>query len=387
MSFDSTLNRWDDPAWHTERNYSPYVAGAFEGVHLALVNKSKERSAYLQAYNALSHLIDIPMSAHQREHLFYLLSMGNAAGGRFQQAQATIEQALELASALDELGDICHMLILRASVSRGLLKVGEAVHDLRVCLAIWGEYAEHHGKALSDIVNPALRLEVYARLSGDAFYQGDYAGALEAVDQGRALLPLVRDHTLEAATLDWTHALLCRAGQKPKDALTLALRASKAYSSQSALSQIRSHDVVVGAALDKAQQMTAGTQRNVLIGKYALPYLESAERLARTVDDDAGLGLMILARARASRLLGRDEIRERQIEQALYLARRLNDEALLAKAHAALGDEYASQGKFSRALSAYRDTLGVLDGSEALALKRQPRVKIREIEMHGNTRD
>jgi hypothetical protein len=96
---------------------------------------------------------------------------------------------------------------------------------------------------------------------------------------------------------------------------------------------------------------------------------------------------MILARARASRLLGRDEIRERQIEQALYLARRLNDEALLAKAHAALGDEYASQGKFSRALSAYRDTLGVLDGSEALALKRQPRVKIREIEMHGNTRD
>jgi hypothetical protein len=162
------------------------------------------------------------------------------------------------------------MLILRASVSRGLLKVGEAANDLRVCLAIWGEYAEHHGKALSDIVNPALRLEVYARLSGDAFYQGDYAGALEAVDQGRALLPLVRDHTLEAATLDWTHALLCRAGQKPKDALTLALRASKVYSSQSALSQIRSHDVVVGAALDKAQQMTAGTQRNVLIGKYSI---------------------------------------------------------------------------------------------------------------------
>ncbi|MGZ3581483.1 MAG: hypothetical protein ACXVDA_03215 [Ktedonobacterales bacterium] len=327
------------------------------------------------------------MSAHQREHLFYLLSMGNAAGGRYQQAQATIEQALELASALDELGDICQILILRASVSRGLLKVGEAANDLRVCLAIWGEYAEHHGKTLSDIVNPALRLEVYARLSGDAFYQGDYAGALEAVDQGRALLPLVRDPTLEAATLDWTHALLCRAGQKPKDALTLALRASKAYSSQSALSQIRSHDVVVGAALDRAQQMTAGTQRNVLIRKYALPHIELAERLARMVDDDAGLGLMILARARASRLLGCDEIRERQIEQALYLARRLNDEALLAKAHAALGDEYASQGKFSRALSAYRDTLGVLDGSEALALKRQPRVKIREIEMNGNTRD
>jgi hypothetical protein len=387
MPFDSTLSQWDDPAWHTERNYSPYVAGAFEGVHVALVHRSKERSVYLRAHDALSRLIHAPMSAHQREHLFYLLSMGNAAGGRYQEAQATIDLALDLASALDELGDICQILILRASVSRNLLRVGEAVDDLRTSLAIWGEYAEQRGKALSDVVNPALRLEVYARLSGDAFYQGDYTGAQEAVYQGRALLPLVHDNALEAATLDWTQALLCRAGQKPKDALELALRASKVYSSQSALSQVRAHDVVVCSALDIAQQMADGTERNALIRKYALPYLDKAEKLARMVDDNAGLGLVILARIRASRLLGRDEIRERQIEQVLYLARHLNDETLLAKAHAALGDEYASQGKFSRALSAYRDTLGVLDGSEVLALKRQPRVKIREIEMSGNTGD
>ncbi|HEX8037253.1 MAG TPA: hypothetical protein VF510_25585 [Ktedonobacterales bacterium] len=387
MPFRSTLTQWDNPSWHTERNYSASVASAFKDIHRLLAPSAKELSAYLRAHDALLRLVHTPMSAHQREHLFYLLGMGDAAGGRYKDAHSSLDQALNLALTLNEPGDACQLLIFRASVFRGLLKVGEAAADLRTCLSTWGKYAEDTGKALSDVIDPAVRLEVYARLAGDAFYQADYAGAQEAVDQGRALLRLVRSHALEKATLDWTQSLLCSVGKKPDYALELALHANEGYARQSAPSRIRSHVLVAGAALDRAESMTDRTRSRALIQKQALPYLDSAKRLAHIVDDNAGLGLTILLGARASRLLGYDEIRERQIEPVIHLARRLDDETLLAQAHTALGDEYASQGKFSRALSAYRDALGVLDGSEALALKNPARIRIREIEMDGSRRD
>jgi hypothetical protein len=71
---------------------------------------------------------------------------------------------------------------------------------------------------------------------------------------------------------------------------------------------------------------------------------------------------------RYQRLSGANTDRVRSIERLARQAHRLDDHALLAQSFTTLADELMAQGEHGSAATMYRQSLGVLDGSDLRAL-------------------
>ena len=125
--------------------------------------------------------------------------------------------------------------------------------------------------------------------------------------------------------------------------------------------------IVADILLDLAvQQPTAQTRQ--IQANLAQPLIAEGVRLVGASGDPVGAALADLTDARWSRLAGRSGDRIGAIESAMRLGHELDDEAILAQAFTALGDELVAQGQTESGIYRYRDVQGLLDGSDVPAL-------------------
>ena len=384
MTLVSSFSRWDDVSWHSEPDYSRAAVPVLKAGHLTLGKSPKNRATYLKIFNTLVGLLDVPLCAHQREHLTFLLSTGLMADQEYIGALFHLNEAIDLALSLDELGDACELLQMRASALRAISKFKEASGDLYDCMSIWNEYALQTGDDINQLVGPERQLHVITQLAGYEYFAARFEDARELISQGRMLLPVIADEASRAefaATLEWAEALLYRMQGKPELALQSALAAHQHYAVVThPASRLRLHFLVAAAALDIAETLPAGASRDEVLATHALPHVRLGEGLMDDAHDPAGSDMALLARIRVSRLLQYDENRVSRIEAIVHHARDIGDEAVLAEALTALGDEFAALDKINEAMSYYRDALKALDGSEAVVLKMPVRLKLRRLE-------
>jgi tetratricopeptide (TPR) repeat protein len=266
-------------------------------------------------------------------------------------------------------------LLYHAKLERARARYETAAGDLEACLALLRDRADGDDEA----IDPALRLELLAQLADYEFFLGHFTDAARLVDQAQLLALHAAHRALDVAAVAWVQAQLDRVRGLTWDTIAPMLRATTIYSREAPpISQGRIAAFVTELVLDLVERLpdaATGGQRMGLL-KLAHMHLTQAEHLARQAKDHPGRGLARLARARYSRLRGTNSDRRRRIEEVIRLGQQLDDHALKAQAFTALGDELASQGEQEGSLDCYRQTIGLLDGSEIPALAVPARRKL-----------
>lgn len=356
----------DAPRWHVERDYSPAVARALTLAYAYLRRNGRQLKGYSCAANCVRPIVDLPMSARQRTRVAFVLSLAPAAAGDYCTSLFWLDEALDLASQMPDQGDLIDLLYLRGPLNRAVLHFSEAVEDYQDCLALLR--ADGNETTPTDA---AFELEVVSQLAGFEFFLARYESAERLLQEARGLAPLVAqapEHRIVAATLAWLEAHLYRWRGQPELALRPAAAAAEVYTEASSpASAARSQMMVADVALDLAERFPDGMDRYGML-RVARPHVQLGLRLARAAHDEIGQGMARLTQARYSRLAGRNEDRIALIEQVARTAQQRDDEALLAQAFTALGDELAALGEEESALNRYREVLAVLDGSDVPAL-------------------
>ncbi len=358
-----SLWRGDDEAWHDEPGYSQPVGQDLTRAY-TLVRKGRGQvGAYLRASLLLEPWREQPMSLRQRMHLYFLFAMAQAAAGQHQYALFWIDEALPLAFALAADSDQAELLFHRAALNRAELFLREAAEDLRDYLAIVADTCDRTG-----IDDPAARLRALPHLATYEYFIAEFDAAEQHVAAARALIPQVANTTFEAATTEWVQANLDRLRGQPERALRPTLQIAQVYAQRATpVSQERAELFVAQTALELAGTLPGGSDRNAMI-ELARPHLERGEQLAQESEDKPGQGLAQLVRAQYFRLARSNSDQVAAIEAVIRLARDIEDVAVLAQAHTALGDEFAARDELEAALACYRETVAVVAGSEVPVL-------------------
>lgn len=367
----------DSPVWRADAGYSFAVrralvaayahAGRYPGAHPG--NAGTQTSVLAE----LEPLLDAPMAARQRLRVFYVLSRVAAAAGDYAEALSWLDKAQGLAVVVlaerDDRDDLLDVLALRGGMNRAALLYRDAAADYRDYLALTEDGAEGPG-----IPNAALTLEVLAQLAGAEFFLARYDAAARLLAHARRLLPVDvvmaddPDLRLAAASLAWFESLAHRWRNEPERAVRPAGVAARIYTETGSLvSAARGQLILADTLLDVVARQPNGAWRRAM-AVAAQPHVEGGLRLAREAGDPVGESLLLLAEARWRRLAGRPGDRLAVIEQAMRVGQRFEDEAVLAQAFTALGDELAAQGRWDAALARYREVHGLLDGSDVPAL-------------------
>jgi len=332
----------------------------------AIIRRDGRRAAdFSRALALLRPYLDAPMSPHQRLRAHFLAAMARAALGEYDAALLWLDTALQPTRALRQTSDVPHLYRLRAAIHRALLRFADATDDLRTGYALLLEEAVA-GRPLE----PTFALDLRVQLAGSEFFLAHYDLAQEQLGEILPLLTYVPARSPEAATVDWLHAHLLRAAGLPEHALPHALTAADIYTELGTpASAARIQTLVAETRLDLAERLPPGTAHERAV-VHAWPHVQLALGLAKEAGDPQGLGLARLTRARYGRLRGANENRLERIERVVRLGRQLDDEAIIAQAFTALGDELRAHGETEAAIYRYRDALGVLDGSDVPAVGR-----------------
>jgi tetratricopeptide (TPR) repeat protein len=224
---------------------------------------------------------------------------------------------------------------------------------------------QEDGQAVDD----AAVFDVTTNLAGLRFFLADYAVAEQLLAEARSLLPALngKPQRRDVARIPWLEAHLYRWRGEPERALRPALAAAHEYDQSAGGSTVRIQVVVADVALDLAATMPPGTDRDALL-TLAEPHITRATVVATEVGDDIGGLLARLTALRLMRMRGENRDRVAPIEEIARRARRLQDDALLAQAFTALGNEWSERKEHESAQVCYRQTLSILDGSDVPAL-------------------
>jgi tetratricopeptide (TPR) repeat protein len=356
----------DDPDWHVERDYSGVVANALSAAYRHLHRAAWQAKAFVDAFADIRPFLDEHMARQQHLRVFYVVALAAAAIGDYDTALDWLDEAFLLADALHDVGALVDLLYVRGAVNRGLNHVGEAAADYEDCLAHFRD------ENLFDTpLGPAIELELLTQLGGFAFFSGrfDVAERLLHEARARALLGSRIDSSrLVMATLDWLQALLYRWCGQPELACAPAQSAADVFievGSPASAARIRA--ILADVQLDLGERMPGGTVRDRSFA-HARSNLCLAASLAIEAQDPIGKEFVRLRTIRLDRLLQRNQSQVRRIERVLRTAGRLHDDAVLAEALTALGDELSMQGQKAAALDQYRQVIGLLDGSQISAV-------------------
>lgn len=347
----------DHPSWHDYPDYSHSLSPRLR--HALSLIGSNSLDAYRQAVDLVLPYLSAPVVAPQRLRVCYVFATSLAAVGEYSEALVWLDEALELATLLEDSNAVLDLILLRSSLNRALLRIRDAAGDLQIGLALLADDVCERNEA-----NAALKLNFTANLSGFEYYLGNFSEAEALIASARELMHDAPVATLDAATIEWVKTHLHRMRGRPEEAIRASLAAATAYTESGApISAARAQILVAESAMDYAMLFPADADRNAML-KFARPHLTLASSLAREARDPAGSGMIVLARVRYSRLRRTNENRIAMTENVIRKARKLDDVALLAEAFTVLGDELAFTGEDESAYNIYRQVLAMLDGSD-----------------------
>lgn len=330
------------------------------------------------AYERLTHYDDMRVSAHQRIAIQRVKALFHAAINDPKRAIHALDLGLFVAQLLPDDGALVDLFSLRATIHQSALRLHDAAEDIERYLRILEREGNEEIPA-----DTALALSGFIRLAGLRFYLAQYVTAEERLRDARRLIAYAPSNPTDAATIEWIQANLERWRGNSELALRHASAAANVFSESPNLgTAARVHALVADAALDFARTFTAEGDRDYQI-RFALPHIRIARDFATEGVDEIGKGMVQLTLARYSRLCRTDEDRVATIETVANLARRERDDALLAQAFTALGDELLFQDKREQGMNLYRAVLNLLQGSEVPALAvwaRRPLLRAAEFE-------
>jgi tetratricopeptide (TPR) repeat protein len=355
---------WPDRStWHADPAYSSTVARALRSGFSHIAAADAPRDNFLWACAEVAPCMNSTMAIPQRVRVFLLFARTLEVEGVYTDALSYVDRALDVAAHDPTSDDFTDLLLYHAKLERARGRYLIAASDLAACLGLLRNRA-HGDEALID---PALHLEILAQLADYEFFLGHLPAAARLVSQAQRLAPSAPHRRLDAASIAWVQAHLDRLRGRAWESVQPMLRVESIYAHEAPpISRGRLAYFVAELALDVAARRADGplAAYRAEFLRLARVHLDSAERLAHEANDRGGRGLVQLARVRYSRLYGGNSNRSARIVDVLRLARRLDDDALLAQAFTALGDELAYQGEHERALDCYRQTIGLMDGSD-----------------------
>jgi hypothetical protein len=353
----SSLDIPDLTAWRRLPGYSDLVARLLIQAY-RLLDHQPVRAAELVAPT-----FALTMALPQRLRVFYLHARGFAALNLRTACLEALDDACAVADALDDVSALSALLYLRASSNYLLFRYRAAAEEFRACLALL------RLQALNG--QPVAALDVAHVLTHEAnirFHLGDYAAAERLLGQARKLVPRGAGQSAEAAMIHWLQALLHRWRGEPEPALAQVQFAARIYQQRGpSASLVRIQAIAAEAALDLAQQQSGCTMSSLML-ESATAQLDLALQASQQVGDAPGEVLIRLIQTRAGRLRHENLGRVGLIEVLARDGRQLRDDALLAHAFTALGDELVALGEQESGLNSYRQVMGLLDGSEVPAL-------------------
>jgi len=359
----------DLPEWHNDQNFSSPMRLALIAAYSSLQRLPRSLKNYADAVAAIEGRLNDLMTTRQRIRAFYVMGIAFAAVGNYAIALQWLDEALEQAYDLNDPGELLDLLYTHGNASRGMLRYSDAALAYRDYLDVVEEYGEQ-GAAF----DAPFALDALVQLAGAEFFLAHYDIADQLLTQVReSMSPLALvlpnpEMQLVAATAEWFQSQLYRWRELPEQAILPATTAGTLYTELgSPISAARSQLIIAEITLDIAEKESDATRRHDL-AMDAQPHIALASRLAGDAGDQIGAGIISLADARLSRLIGKDQDRIALIEQIANVGQRLGDEAVLAQAFTALGTELAAQGNTEAALQRYRDVRHILDGSDVPAL-------------------
>lgn len=359
----SSLDRWDVDIWHSLPGYSPQAARCLERAYTHLARRRNQVADYLHAANTVAPCIALSMADPQRLRIYYVEALAHAAANQDREALEWIDEAIELAIALDDRSALAALLYLRGAENASGLRYGDAADDYDESRTLLRDHSTEE-----EPYDVATELHLTTQQAGARFLLGQYERTEQLLDEARGLIPLVPDRLLDVMAVPWMEAHLHRWRGAPENALRPALAAAAAYATgESTASAARIQVVVADIILDLAAVMPSGTDRDALLAM-ARPHVALALHHARGSDDAPGVVLGDLANVRVARLQGTAVDRLGIVEHQEQVARGLGDHALLAQACTARGDELAARSEEEAARGSYRQALAILDGSDMPAL-------------------
>jgi tetratricopeptide (TPR) repeat protein len=310
------------------------------------------------------------MAPQQRLRALLLFARAHEADRAYVEALRYVDQGLEVAIYGHVWHDLADLLLYRAKLERAHSRYQAAIEDIEASLDV----LRAHTKGDDETIDRSFRLELFTLLAEYEFFAGHFSEAENTIRVALQLVPDPSEHALEIATLYWTQARLDRLRGLPQRALLPLRQAIAIYETEAPLASQACLAVFTAETLMDLGEQSDDSQRHERTGFYhqAHTSAERANQLAQQARSPSSCGLARLALARQSRLCGQNADRQSQIERTIRLAHQLDDQCLLAQGFTALGDELAGQGEQEGALDCYRQTLGLLDGSEVTALAVPP---------------
>jgi tetratricopeptide (TPR) repeat protein len=354
----------DNSAWHTLPDYSDDVGQRLVQAYALFARQGRAVTRFVLAARLVTPCLALRMADTQRLRIYYVLALGLDALNEPNECLEWLDAALDVAARLEDLSALSKILTVRASACRALFRYHEAADHYETSRALLRMHAADH----SEPVDPLATVHLLAHEANIRFHLSDYDETERLLKEAQRLVPPGAARSLEASTVLWLQAMLYRWRERPERALSPALSAAEAYMrAGSSASAVRIQTVVADIALDLARNAVGSTQRCSLVAT-ASSHLDLALRMAEELGDASGQVLTRLIATRASRMRNDNVSRVGLIEVLAREGRQLHDEALLAQAFTALGDELVALGELESGRRCYREVLGLLDGSEVPAL-------------------
>lgn len=358
----------DDERWHAEADYNPDIATSLRTAYQLLAKDHNTVGAYLMAYDSVSAHFDATMSGQQRLRILFVAALALAANNPPSPALPIIDEALELALALDVEQAQEDLLFLRAAVNHSILQVPDAVEDSRLCLDLITELSVTRELTPTEL---DTQLEAYLQLAQSEFLLGHYDRTEQLLDQAAALIPRVQDNVKAPSMVAWTRALLLRWRGQYELALTQAMDAADDYTRYGPPGMASRIQGVVGEiALDLAERCQHNEKPLAVAAFLAVaePYIVRAVELAAASDYGSSETMALITRARLSLLRGEEQDRTALLEMLAQRAAEYQDMAVVAQAYTQLGREKEAMGDIPVAKHWYQRALAVLKEFQTEAL-------------------
>jgi hypothetical protein len=354
----------DHVAWHALPDYSTAVGQRLIHAYTLFGRPGTLAAGYVHAARWVTPCLALRMAEAQRLRLYYVLALGLDALNEPDECMEWLDAAMDVAASLNDLSALSKILTLRASACKILFRLREAADHYRTGRALLRMHAADRGGS----VEPLAAVLLLAHEANTRFHLNEYDEAERLLNEAHRLVPLGAARSLEASTVLWLQAMLYRWRERPERALAPALTAAAAYMRRGpSASAVRIQTVVADITLDLAANAPLGTWRDLLV-ETASSHLDLALRVAREIGDKQGQVLSRLIATRASRMRNDNVSRVDLIETLAREGHQLHDDALLAQAFTALGDELVARGEVESGLSCFRQVMGLLDGGETPAL-------------------
>lgn len=327
-------------------------------------------AARSKALDLADLILKEPMAPSQRLRALHLCATLAREAQDYPRALEYMDDAVEISLRTGPPEVQMSLFHLRGRIHRGLNHVRHAIEDYRTCLAICRQLPDEtrHPSSTIHVIEVVALVELAAMEFILALYPTSERHSAEAATKLSALQHASLNASLMAATLEWLRALLHRWRGQPELALRPAAHALELLETiESTSAASRLHGVTAEITMDMAERLPVGTDRWA-ITKLASSHIDSALDLARASDDKEALALAQIAFARCSRSMGSDSDRRTTLEAVYQRGRAWNDEALQAQALTALAQEWSARGEAEQALTCYRKTLDLTDGSDVAAL-------------------